>query len=381
MIIKGGLVFDAQKGFQSKDVFINGATIEQIADNINIQGDNVLDAAGCYVLPGFIDIHAHGACGCDTMQADYEALEGMSGYFASKGVTAFMPATMTAPATDIFKALENVREAIKKGTSGARILGVNLEGPFISPKNKGAHPEEHIINPSIELIESFIEKSGNNIRLMTIAPELDGVGEVIEHFRDRGIIFSAGHSTISYSEGMKAFDAGFTQVTHLFNAMTGIHHREPGLAGAAIDHKDVFAELICDGIHVNPAVIRMAVKSKTSCKVALITDSTMATGLEDGEYFLGGQKIIVRNREARLENGVLAGSTLTMIDGVKNLAKRFGIALEDAVRMATIAPARAVRVDKSKGSIDIGKDADIVIADRDLNIACTIREGRVVYSA
>ncbi|MEG6612726.1 N-acetylglucosamine-6-phosphate deacetylase [Pseudoclostridium thermosuccinogenes] len=381
MIIKGGSVCSFGNGFEKKDIMVEGSIIKKIDGEIDAHGEEVIDASNYYVLPGFIDIHTHGGNGNDTMDATYEALDNMSKFYASKGVTACLPTTMTAPIKDIVKALENIRDTVKRGTSGATILGVNLEGPFISKKYKGSHPEEYIVSPSIELIEGFIEKSGDNIRVMTIAPELDGVDEIIEHFKGRNIVFSAGHTAVNYKEGMKAFEKGFNHVTHLFNAMMGIHHREPGFTGAALDNDQVTVELICDGIHINPAVIRMVVKCKTCGRVALITDSTMAAGLEDGEYTLGFEKIFVKNGEARLENGVLAGSTLTLIDAVKNMVNKFGISLEETIQMATLVPAKAIHVDDRKGSIDVGKDADLVILDKDLNVVKTIVMGRVVFSA
>jgi len=381
MLIKNGLVFNTNNSFEKKDILVESSKIKRIDDMVDVKDEETVDASGCYVLPGFIDIHTHGGNGNDTMDATYEAMENMSRFYASRGVTACLPTTMTAPIKDIVKALENLRDTIKRGTSGATILGINLEGPFISKNNKGSHPEEYIVNPTIELIESFIEKSGDNIRLITMAPELENVDEIIEHFKGRNIVFSAGHTATNYENGMKALQGGFTHATHLFNAMTGLHHREPGFVGAALDSEQTTVELICDGVHVNPAVIRMVVKCKTCGKIALITDSMMAAGLEDGEYTLGVEKVYVKNGEARLNNGVLAGSTLTLIDAVRNMVSKFGIPFEEVIQMATIVPARVIHVDDRKGSIETGKDADIVILDKNLNVIKTIVNGKVVYSA
>ena len=273
MLIKNGLVFNINNSFEKNDILVEDSIIKKIDRVVDAGDEEIIDASDCYVLPGFIDIHTHGGNGSDTMDATYEALENMSRFYASRGVTACLPTTMTAPIKDIVKALENLRDTIERGTSGATILGINLEGPFISKNNKGSHPEEYIVTPTIELIESFIEKSGDNIRLITIAPELENVSEIIEHFKGRNIVFSAGHTAINYEDGMKALQNGFTHATHLFNAMTGLHHREPGFVGAALDSEQTTVELICDGIHINPAVIRMVVKCKTCEKIALITDS------------------------------------------------------------------------------------------------------------
>ncbi len=379
ILIKGGQVFDGKNGFYRRDVLVDGDTVIDIKESISCKSSEVIDANDRYILPGFIDIHTHGVNGNDTMNSTYKALDDMSLFYASRGVTSFLPTTMTAPVMKIVSALENVKDAIQKGTRGAKILGINLEGPFVSRKYKGSQPEEYIMYPSIELIGRFIEKSGDNIRIITLAPELEGAAEAIEYFKDSRITFAAGHSELNYNRAKDVFSGSVKHVTHLFNAMMGIHHREPGLTGAAVDNEEVSVEIIADGIHINPAVVRMVVKCKTPDKVVLITDSTMAAGLPDGEYSLGEQRIIVRKGEARLENGVLSGSTLTMVDAVRNMVNSFGIPLGDAVKMATVTPAKVIGVDNKKGSIAVNKDADILILDKNLNVKMTMVEGCIVY--
>lgn len=378
-LIKNGVVFEHKKGFDKKDILIENGRISKIQKEINLRGCEVLDACGCYVVPGFIDIHTHGAKGLDVMTPNFETLESLSLFYASKGVTSFLPTVLTASLEEINDALENIKNAIEKGTKGSKIIGINMEGPFINYRNKGAQPGEHIITPTVELIEGFIKRSGNNIRLMTIAPEVSGAMEVVEYFKGKGITFAAGHSSLDYSSAINAFNAGFNHITHLFNAMTGIHHREPGLAGAALDSENVTVEIIADGIHVDPAVVRMAIKCKTPHKVVLITDSTVGAGIEEGVLSFGGQKIIVKNGSAVLENGVLAGSTLTMADGVKNMVEKFNVSLEDAVIMASENPARVINVESRKGSLSYGKDADIVILDSDIRVLATIVEGNIAH--
>jgi len=379
LIIKNGIVINAEKGFEKKDILIDGEKIVVIGCELCDNSAEIINAEGCYVVPGFIDIHTHGAFGVDTVTASGRDLDKLSLFHASKGVTGFLPTTITLPVVKIVETLENLSAAIETGTSGARILGINLEGPFINRKFKGAHPEEYIMYPTIDLMEVFIRKSNHNIRIVTFAPELDGAMELVESFKGRNIVFAIGHSALNASGALQIFDQGIRHVSHLFNAMVGIHHREPGLAGVALDDDRVTVELIADGIHVNPLIIKMAVKCKSPAGVALITDSTMAAGLDDGEYFLGEQRVTVRNKEARLSSGILSGSTLTMIDAVRNMIKEFGIPLEQAVRMASETPSRIIGVNDRKGSITAGKDADILLLDKDLNVKMTMVEGRIVF--
>lgn len=379
IIIKNGMVIDFEKGFHQNDILIEKGKIVEIGRSFHNNSAEVIDAEDCYVVPGFIDIHTHGAFGIDIMAATAGDLDKLSLLYASRGVTGFLPTTITLPVVKIARALENISEATENGTSGARILGIHLEGPFINSKFKGSHPEEYILNPTVELMEAFIRKSNNHLKIVTLAPEVDGAMELVKHFRGRGIVFAAGHSALNSSSAASVFDSGITHISHLFNAMTGIHHREPGLVGAALDDDRITVELIADGIHVNPIVIRIALKSKSPADIALITDSTMAAGLMDGDYFLGEQQVTVKNREARLASGVLSGSTLTMAEAVGNMVQKFGIPLEYALRMASETPSRIIGVNNTKGGITEGKDADIVLLDKDLDIKVTMVEGRVVF--
>jgi N-acetylglucosamine-6-phosphate deacetylase len=381
MIIKNGLIYDVKQGFKKNDLLIDNGKIVKIGREITNNVDEVVDADGFYVVPGFIDLHTHGAYGFDTMTATCEELDKMSLFYASKGVTAYLPTTITAPVVNIVRSLENVGRRIKMGTSGAKILGVNLEGPYVNSKFKGAHPEEYIMHPTVGFTQELIKKSQDNIRMITLAPELDGVNELIEYFKHSSIVFAIGHSALNSNGAQQVFSQDITHVTHLFNAMVGIHHREPGLAGAALDNDSVTVEIIADGIHINPSIIRMVVKCKSPEKIALVTDSTMAAGLDDGEYFLGEQKVYVKNKVGRLSSGVLSGSTLTMIDAVRNMVNKFKIPMEHVIKMASCTPSKIINLNHKKGSIDIGKDADIVLLDGELNVKMTIVEGRVVFKS
>lgn len=380
-LIKNALVLDREKGFETRDLLIDSGKIIRIGKEIEVleKDCEVLDAEGFYVVPGFIDIHMHGAAGIDIMKADPDQLTELSLFLASKGVTSFLATVMTDSRDNIEYALENIRISMERGLMGAKIAGINMEGPFINPKYRGAHPLEHILKPDAGIINGFIRKSGNNIRLMTVAPELDGIEEIIRELEKETIVFCAGHSGIDFDGAKDAFKNSFRHVTHLFNAMTGIHHREPGLAGAALDSDGVTVEIIPDLIHVHGAVIQMIVKCKTPDRVVLITDSISAAGMGDGKLQFAGGSITVKDGAAVFDNGVLAGSTLTMIDGIRNMVKELGFRLEDAIKMASENPAKRINVFDRKGSLAEGKDADIAILDKKLNVCRTIIEGVTVY--
>ncbi|MCX7922884.1 MAG: N-acetylglucosamine-6-phosphate deacetylase [Clostridia bacterium] len=380
MLIKNGNVFNPDRGFERKDIVVKNGTIERVEDSVvDTRLYSIIEASDCYVVPGFIDIHTHGISGYDTMSVEGENLDRMSLAYAAQGVTSFLPTTITSPLDKISGVLRKLKLAIEKGTRGAEIIGINLEGPFINKLYKGAHCDENIVIPSIPLMEYFIEQSGGYIRLVTIAPELEGAMDLLVEFSQSKIKFAAGHSALEYNNALQAFHNGITHITHLFNAMPGIHHRKPGLVGAALEDKGLTVELIADGVHIHPSIIKMVAKCKTDDKIVLVSDSTMAAALSDGEYELGGRKIVVANGEARLEDGTLAGSVLTMIEAVKYMVKNVGICLESAIKMATLAPAKVIGVEHKKGNILPGMDADIVVVDKDLNIKKTIVGGRLVF--
>lgn len=375
--IKGGLFFSPDRRFEKKDLLVAEKRIALIDEDIPVRDSYVISAENMYVVPGFIDLHTHGAFGSDVMLHGEQGLFALSRFFASKGVTGFLPTVMTAPVPEIKRALRSICNVMKNGVKGSKILGINMEGPFINESFKGAHDRKNIIMPSVELFEDILEASGNNLKMVTIAPELPCSREIISKYGDR-IIFSAGHTAADSSIAEEAFNYGMHHVTHLFNAMQSMHHREPYLLGAALDDDNVSVEIIADGIHVSPKMIRLALKCKGPMKTVLITDSIMAAGHMDGAYSLGGTTVYVNNKEARLEDGSLAGSTLTMIDAVKNMVK-FKVSLEDALTMASIAPADVLGISHRKGKLEAGMDADIVILNRDLNVVMTMVEGSLEY--
>ncbi|WP_123054575.1 N-acetylglucosamine-6-phosphate deacetylase [Clostridium sp. JN-1] len=335
----------------------------------------IADAQGMYVSPGFIDIHIHGAGGSDTMDGTLEALEVISKTIAKSGVTAFLPTTMTMSKEKIYKALDNIKEAVSKDFKGAKVLGAHVEGPFINEKYKGAQKEDYILNPSYDFIKGYED----DIKIITLAPEKDENLSFIKTVKEKtDIALSIGHSDASYEQAMTAIENGITQSTHIFNRMTPLNHRKPGIVGAAFN-SDIFCELIADTIHVHPAVINILVNIKGKEKVILITDSMRAGGMKDGISELGGQKVIVKDGSARLEDGTLAGSVLTLNKAVKNVFNNTSLNICEAVDMASLNPAKSINIDGKKGSIEIGKDADIVIFDENFDVKHTIVSGKTVF--
>lgn len=329
------------------------------------------------VVPGFIDVHIHGAGGADTMDATTETLNTMASILPEEGTTSFLATTITQDKEEIFKALKNAADYISHHNQPgkAEVMGVHLEGPFINEGRKGAQPEDHIIVPDIQLFAKMQEAAGNHIRLVTLAPEKENGYEFIEYLAANGVIASIGHSDATYSQMADAVKAGATHVTHLFNGMRGLHHRDPGVAGAALLFNELKAEIIADGIHVVPEMIDLSVRAKGTEGIILITDSMRAKCLKNGTYDLGGQEVSVANGKALLADGTLAGSILKMKDSLKNMMKFTGIHLEEAVKLASENPAKQLKVFNRKGSIAAGKDADLVVLDENLDISMTFCRG------
>ncbi len=332
------------------------------------------------VIPGFIDEHIHGAMGSDAMDGTFKDLSTIAKALASEGTTGFLATTMTQSPENICHALNAVKEYREQNPEeGAEILGVHLEGPFIAKEHVGAQPIEYVQKPLVETFKVYEEASGNNIKIVTLAPEVEGAEDLIKYLVSKHIVASVGHTGATYEDVKRAIAAGASNATHTYNAMKGVHHREVGTVGATFLFDEINAEIICDGIHVSAPAIQLLYKNKPHNKFTLITDAMRAKHMPDGMYELGGQPVIVKNNEARLENGTLAGSVLKMNLAVKNVMKFLNLPLEEVVKYATINPARNLHIDNEVGSIKVGKRANLVVVDENLNVIMTIRDGKVIY--
>lgn len=381
------------KGFKNVNAYIHGKGI--INTSIAIENGKIVCigdcaekitepfkvASDCIVTPGFIDEHIHGAMGSDAMDGTYSAIETIANAVAKEGTTGFLATTMTQSPENIVKALSSVKEYREANVStGAEVLGVHLEGPFISVKHIGAQPLEYVAEPNVEVFKKYNQASGNCIKIVSLAPEVEGMDELIKYLSENKIIASIGHSDSGYADVEKAMQAGVTNITHTFNAQKPLHHREIGTVGSALLFDELNCEAICDTIHLSVPAIKLLIKNKPHNKFTLITDSMRAKHLADGISELGGQEVIVKNGEARLANGALAGSTLKMNDAIKNLVTKVNVKLEDAIDYATINPAKNLNVFDKVGSIEIGKNADFAVLDKEFNVELTVRKGEVIYS-
>lgn len=356
MIIKNGLVCTKKFEFEKTDIQFD-YKIQKVG-NIETE-EQIFDASGCYVIPGFVDIHTHGAVDVDACDENVD-FEKWKKFLLSKGVTTFFPSTVTETNDALFRAVKNLENAD----------GINLEGPFLSHAKKGAHDETKICAVDLELLS----KINHKVKITTVAPEMYDNMEKISAIVNMGIKVSLGHTTADYKTSKKAFECGATHITHSFNAMPSFLHRDPGLLGAAFENDKVFCEVIADGVHLHPSVVRMIYNCIGADRMILISDSMRATGIEDGTYTLGGLDVIVKDGKATLKDGTIAGSTSTLYDVFK-CAVSFGIPLCDAVKMATLTPSRAVEMDNIVGSLDEGKDADILVLDKELNVVKVFYKG------
>lgn len=349
-----------------------------------------MDARGLELsaIPGLIDLHIHGAAGADVMDATPEALAKIAAALPAEGTTAFLATTITAPKERIEAALANVdqyvrafeaRDGADESKGAAEILGVHLEGPFLSRKHAGAQPIEHIISGDLSTFQRWQKASGDRIRLVTLAPEEEGMLSLIRSLREEGVIASIGHTDATYADVRSAVEAGATHVTHLFNAMRGFHHREPGTVGGALAASELMVELIADGIHVHPAAVALTYRIKGKEGITLITDAMRAKCLGNGVYDLGGQQVFVSDGKATLADGTLAGSVLTLNHGIRNMIRFSGCSLEEAVYMASYNPAKELGILHRKGSLAVGKDADLVLLNREGEVEYTFCRGRLSY--
>lgn len=383
MRITGGRVF-CDGAFAAADLVIDGDHIAGIAPRGTADGAAgpvgaaspdgvVVDATGCYVVPGFVDIHFHGCVGADLCDATDEAVRAIARHEASRGVTAICPATMTYPEERLASVVD-AAAAFEPAADEAALVGINMEGPFISPDKIGAQNPAYVQRADAAMLRRLQERAGELVKLVDVAPEepgaLDFVAEVADEVR-----VSIAHTCTDYDTAREAFARGARHMTHLYNAMPGLHHRKPGPIAAAWECPDATVELICDGVHVHPAMARLTFGLFGAERICLISDSMRACGLDDGEYDLGGQQVSVRGNVATLADGTIAGSVTDLAACVKVAVRKMGVPLEDAVRAATLSPARAIGIDGERGSLEAGKIADVVVLDQELNVKHVIVRG------
>jgi N-acetylglucosamine-6-phosphate deacetylase len=339
-----------------------------------------LDFQNLILAPGFIDIHIHGGAGRDAMEASESALEQIERQLVKHGVTAYLPTTVTAPQEKILKALDGLGKSIagaNRNQGRAAPLGIHLEGPFISHEKRGVHPPQDLLPPSPQALERFWQASAGNIRMMTIAPELPGALETIRYARSLGVHSSLGHSNATYKEAQSGISAGADHATHTFNAMRALDHRDPGILGAVLENDELTADIIADGIHVHPSVLKLFLRAKGADRAILITDAISATDMPDGVYSLGGLEVQVSNGRCEFQ-GKLAGSVLTLDRAIRNVMSFAGWQLQQAIKLATLNPAQRLGISDQRGLLAAGRRADLVVLTPEGEVAHTIIGGEIV---
>ncbi len=371
--VRGGEVFDGGR-FTARDVYLAGGLT--VAEEAQADGEE-LDASGCYVIPGLVDIHFHGSAGADVSDGDAEGLHRMGAYEASRGVTAMCPATMTLPEDVLLRAAE-VAAAYEPAANEADLVGINMEGPYISPGKVGAQNPEHVRNPSVDEFRRLQEAAGGLFKLVDIAPEEAGADAFIGALANE-VRISVAHTTADYDTAARAFAEGARHLTHLYNAMPGMHHRTPGPIPAAAERDDVTAEIIADGVHIHPAMVRLAFNLFGDERMILVSDTLRAAGMPNGVYDLGGQDVTVDGYEARIDNGALAGSVSDLMRCLYVAVREMDIPLVSAVKAATANPARAIGLAGRYGTLAPGAVADVVLLDKQtLEVRQVILRGRAL---
>lgn len=384
MIIKNIKVYTEDKTFADGKIIIREGVFEEViigqttASDLELQDTEIVDGKGCYAIPGLIDIHFHGCMGDDFCDGTKEAIARIAEYEASIGVTAMAPATMTLPVEELEQILKVAAEYKKGATKGADLIGINMEGPFISSAKKGAQDEKNMILCDTEVCQRFLNASDGLVKFVGIAPEeSENSLEFIEKMKDK-VNISLAHTNADYDTAKAAFDAGANHAVHLYNAMPAFTHREPGVVGAVSDSRHVTAELICDGVHIHPSTVRATFKMMGENRMILISDSMRATGMPEGQYTLGGLDVnVVGNRATLVSDGALAGSVTNLMDCMRTVVKKMGIPLETAVACATMNPAKSLGEYDRYGSISKGKKANVVLLDEELDLQMVVKDGEI----
>lgn len=379
LLITNCRLFDQADSRQTTSVLIEDGIIGRVGQiDSAARCDNILDAKGRTIAPGFIDVHIQGAGGADILDATPEALKTISQTCARFGATSFLATTVFTPDQEN-KHLAVAADYVGRDLAGANLLGIHLEGPFISPQKKGMILPECISAPSLQLLEKIQNLANGRLKMMTIAPELPGSIPIIERLVSSGVVASFGHSNATYEQTLAGFDAGISHVTHLFNAMPPLHHRSPGPLIAIFQAESVTAQLICDGVHIHPSVLKLAFRLLGPQRVIPITDGMRAIGLPDGKYFYNGIEYEARDGTARYKDGTLIGTALGLSQLLQRLITFTGCPPDVAIKTVTENPARLLGIEKRKGFIAPGKDADLILLDRDYSVKTTIVGGKVVY--
>lgn len=369
MIIKNGNVFTKDAIFEQNDIYIDGPFIKDTSTD-----DTVIDATGLYVIPGLTDMHFHGCVGYDFCDGTHEAMKIIAEYEAKNGITSIAPATMTLDDDVLTGIFTNA--GTYSSETGAMLMGIHMEGPYLNIEKKGAQNAAFLRKVDVDHFHKMNDLSNGLIKIVTIAPEEEGAMDFIKKCKDE-VVVSVGHTTADYEVASEAFELGASNVTHLYNAMPLFTHRAPGVIGAAFDSNHTTVELISDGVHITPTVIRATFKLFGDDRVILISDSMMATGLDDGEYALGGQPVTVKGRKATLADGTIAGSATNLMECMRT-AVSFGIPLTSAVKAAAVNPAKKIGIYDKVGSIESGKYANLVLLDKDLRLVKVILKGSVI---
>lgn len=381
LAIDAGSLFTSGQKFTPGRLLIEGTTVAAAGTPQSIHipaGADRMDLSGMFVMPGFIDPHIHGCGGIDVMEGTFESLNSISRTLVRYGTTSFLPTTVSSPPDVLTAAIEQLRAALLKSFDGAHPLGIHLEGPFINSARRGTHKASNVLAPDLALLEKWVNSPQGRVRLLTVAPELNGIEPLLRLAKDFNVTLAMGHSDATFAQARTAADQGICYAVHTFNAMRAFAHRDPGIVGEVLDDSRIYAEIIADGIHVADAVVRIFARAKGKSGILLVTDAISATGMPDGRYSLGKDLVDVRDGVCRNAEGKLAGSTLTQDAALRNFMQWTGWPLEEAVMGLTINPARALGLD-NKGVLEPGADADVAILDKQLRVIATLVAGRVVF--